>query len=290
MMTIKKIPLLILLCLTWNLPSRTAAITKHKNHLTNISSKLISYQPADTIKWKLIFEDNFNSNGSFDTLKWSYAPRWNPAWAKYLTADAQYVRQESGNLLLRMDKQVVKNDPVPYHSGGIQTAKKFNFQYGKVEVRARFNEGKGSWPAIWMMPETPIAYGDWPNSGEIDIMEHVNKEEVVHQTIHNGTVTSADGGSTATQKSTYNPHDFNTYSIIWYATKIEFYVNNNLRYTYYKPIPSTAAQWPFDKPFYLILNQSGGAGWPGSIDDTDLPFQMEVDYVHVYQKLETQTK
>jgi beta-glucanase (GH16 family) len=289
-MIIMRTTLFILLCLIWNLPSRTGAVTKQRNPLIDISSKFTCYQPADSIKWKLIFEDNFSSTGSFDTTKWSYAPRWSPAWAAYLTPDVHYVRQESGNLLLRMDKQVIKNDPVPYHSGGIQTTKKFNFQYGKVEVRAKFNQGKGSWPAIWMMPETPIAYGDWPNSGEIDIMEHVNKEDVVHQTIHNGSVTSADGGSTATQKSLYNSHDFNTYSIIWDETKIEFYINNNLRYTYYKSIPSTDAQWPFDKPFYLILNQSGGAGWPGSIDDADLPFQMEVDYVHVYQMQEKQIK
>lgn len=282
-----KTALFILICLICNLPCRTAAENSKINLFHVHLAPSLSFGSIDTAKWNLIFSDEFNSSDRFDTTKWSFAPRWSPAWAKYLTASPKYVRQESGNLLLRMDNQVIENDDVPYHSGGIQTAKKFNFRYGKVEVRAKFNQGKGSWPAIWMMPEHPVAYGDWPNSGEIDIMEHVNKEDKVHQTIHNGAVTGTDGGSTATEKSTYNTEDFNIYAIIWDATKIEFYVNHVLRFTYYKSIPSTAAQWPFDKPFYLILNQSGGAGWPGAIDDADLPFQMEVDYVRVYQKQKT---
>jgi beta-glucanase (GH16 family) len=155
--------------------------------------------------------------------------------------------------------------------------------YGKVEVRAKFTQGAGSWPAIWMMPESPVAYGDWPNSGEIDIMEHVNNESVIHQTIHNGAVTDSNGGSSAIKSSGYNATDFNTYGIIWTENKIEFHLNGGLQYTYNKPANATSAQWPFDKPFYLMLNQSGGAGWPGPITDSNLPFQMQVDWVRISQ-------
>lgn len=287
MITIMKTTLLISLSFIWNFISSTTLVRSHNDAVGNNIGLLKDGHLQDPTTWDLIFSDEFNSTGSFDTTKWSYAPRWTPAWAKYLTASSSYVRQESGNLLLRMDNQVIENDSIPYHSGGIQSTKKFNFKYGKVEVRAKFNQGKGSWPAIWMMPETPVVYGNWPHSGEVDIMEHVNKENVVHQTIHNAAVTHADGGSTATQTSSYNRNEFNIYGIQWDATKIEFYVNNTLQYTYHKADASTASQWPFDKAFYLILNQSGGAGWPGSIDDADLPFQMEVDYVRVYQEKQT---
>lgn len=241
-------------------------------------------QKESKIKWKLIFEDNFDKGISFDTSKWSYSPRWHPAWAKFLTEGHDYVNQEKGLLKLRMDNKEIEGDPLPYHSGGIQTAQKFNFKYGKVEVRAKFNHGQGSWPAIWMMPESPHQYGNWPNSGEIDIMEHVNKEEVVHQTVHTQSETNADGASKSTFKSNYKINEFNVYGIIWDATKIEFFVNDELQYTYHKSDNATAKQWPFDAPFYIILNQSGGAGWPGKIDDKDLPFEMNVDYVKVYQQ------
>lgn len=233
-------------------------------------------------KWKLIFSDHFSLSGKFDESKWSFSPRGNPAWAKFLTPSADYVFQKGGKLILRMDDQSISDDKIPYHSGGIQSSEKFNLTYGKVEVRAKFNKGKGSWPAIWMMPENPL-YGNWPGSGEIDIMEHVNQENVVHQTIHNGYVTDAQGGSSATHKAVYKEREYNTYSVSWTQDSIAFYVNSVHQYTYKRDADGGSKQWPFDKPFYLILNQSGGAGWPGSVDKADLPFVMEVDWVRVYR-------
>lgn len=262
-----------------------SSLVKNSEIANTKSTQINNEKPAT--KWKLIFSDEFKSKGSFDEKKWSYAPRWSPAWAKYLTPSQDYVSVSSGNLNLTMDNKKIEGDNVPYHSGGIQTTGKFNLLYGKVEVRAKFNKGKGSWPAIWMMPETLVSYGDWPNSGEIDIMEHVNNEDIIHQTIHSGATTDINGGSKATKTTKYNSEDFNTYSIIWEPTKIEFYVNDTLQYTYAKQINATSKEWPFDKPFYIILNQSGGAGWPGAILDSDLPFQMQVDYVRVFSSEHT---
>jgi len=230
----------------------------------------------------LIFEDNFNTTGGFDNTKWSYCSRSTPAWASYLTSSSDYALLDGSNLVLKMDNKVIAGDAVPYHSGGIETIGKFSFLYGKVEVRAKFTQGTGSWPAIWMMPVTST-YGGWPNSGEIDIMEHVNNENVIYQTVHNGAVTNANGGSSASSSSSYNASDFNTYGIIWTVDKIEFYLNGVLRYTYAKPANATSTQWPYDKPFYLILNQSGGLGWPGAINNNHLPFQMQVDWIRVSQ-------
>lgn len=239
--------------------------------------------PGKSKTWSLIFQDEFNATGSFDSTKWVYCERQTPAWNRYITKSPDYAYLHSGNLVLRMDNKVIPGDDVPYHSGGIKTLGKFSFTYGKVEVRARFNGGRGSWPAIWMMPEK-ATYGGWPNSGEIDIMEHVNNENVVHQTIHNASVTNASGGSTATKSSPYNTGDYNNYGIVWTPDEVQFYVNSQHRYTYHKPANATSKEWPFNQPFYLILNQSGGAGWPGPITDTDLPFTMQVDWVRVYKE------
>lgn len=270
---------LLLACSTIQVKAQSAA------------SSISSLQPPETTasrknepKWKLVFSDKFNSKGGFDERKWVYSSRGNPAWARYLTASSDYVYQKSGKLLLKMDKANLPGDSLPYHSAGIQSSGKFSLLYGKVEVRAKFKKGKGSWPAIWMMPEGSGAYGGWPNSGEIDIMEHVNNEPHVHQTIHNAAVTNAKGASTATHQATYNADEFNTYGIIWNADAIQFYVNGLLQYTYAKPAHASFKGWPFDKPFYLILNQAGGAGWPGALEEQDLPFEMQVDWVKVYQQ------
>ncbi len=231
----------------------------------------------------IIFEDNFNASGSFDTSKWSYSIRNDAAWAKYLTYSPDYAFLDGSNLVLKMDNKVISGNSDSYHSSGIETNGKFSFTYGKVEVRAKFTQGAGSWPAIWMMPATPNSYGGWPNSGELDILEHVNNESVIHQTVHNGAYTNANGVSTITKSVAFNVNDYNTYGMIWTETKIEFYLNGVLNHTYNKPANPTSAQWPFDKPFYLILNQAGGLGWPGPITDSNLPFQMQVDWVRISQ-------
>ncbi len=241
---------------------------------------------SDPKTWELVFSDEFNTTGNIDNSKWIYCFRSGAPWARFLTATPNYAFTNGGNLVLKMDNNVINGDDVPYHSGGIQTAKKFSFIYGKVEVRAKFKQGQGSWPAIWMLPEKPVSCGNWPNSGEIDIMEHLNYESVTHQTIHNRKVTSSDGGSSATHRSALADTGYNTYGIIWNPASIQFYVNNILEYTYEKTESATFRDWPFDKPFYLILNQSGGAGWPGPITNIDLPFVMEVDWVRVYKQIE----
>ncbi|PTS96406.1 hypothetical protein DBR11_19200 [Pedobacter sp. HMWF019] len=257
---------------------KNLSVTKEDS--TNLSKTTVNRTVSS---YRLVWSDEFNTVGLFDTAKWTFCPRGNPAWTKYLTSTSDYAYQDGSNLVLKMDNAVIAGDNVTYHSGGVQTSTKFSMRYGKVEVRAKFKSGQGSWPAIWMMPETPVAYGNWPNSGEIDIMEHINYETVVHQTIHDGLVTNSSGGSSATHTATYNTTDYNIYGIVWSPTSIEFYVNDVLQYTYSKATNATSQQWPFDKPFYLILNQSGGAGWPGAITNTDLPFNMQVDWVRIYK-------
>lgn len=248
----------------------------------NKSSLRASLSPQNLSETQLLWSDEFNNTGTFDTTKWSYADRGTVAWNKYMTHTLDYVSQDGNNLLLRMDNAIITGDAIPYHSGGVKSIGKFSMTYGKVEVRAKFTKGRGSWPAIWMMPEPATQHSGWPGGGEIDIMEHVNNENVIYHTIHNATVTSSNGGSTASKAASYNTTDYNVYTMEWTPIAIRFYVNNVLQYTYAKATNATWQQWPFDVPFYLILNQAGGAGWPGAITDADLPFSMQVDYVRVY--------
>lgn len=276
----------LLLSLLFSACAKDAVNLDNKSDLRAASetaqTQFVSVSAVPT--YQLIWYDEFNATGNFDNAKWTHAERGNVAWNKYMTALPAYASLNGSSLLLRMDNATIADDPIPYHGGGVKSIGKFSLAYGKVEVRAKFTKGQGSWPAIWMMPEpaTQVA-PSWPGCGEIDIMEHVNNETVIHQTIHNATVTNANGGSTATHTATYNASDFNIYSIEWDRASIKFYVNNTLQYTYSKNATGGWQQWPFDVPFYIILNQAGGLGWPGPITNSALPFSMEVDYVRVYK-------
>ncbi len=237
----------------------------------------------ETDKWELIFEDNFDGT-SFNTDNWSYCTRGNPAWKKYLVSNnPQTVRVENGTLIVSAIKNPDTSiDNVPYLTGGIKTKGKVNIKYGKVEVRAKFKNGKGAWPAIWMMPEDGT--GGWPACGEIDIMEHINNENIIYQTIHShyantlGIKNNPSKGSSVS----FSKNDYNIYGIEWYPEKIDFTLNGIITFTYPRINTDKEGQWPFNKSFYLILNQAAGGNWAGKITDSELPFQMKVDWVKMY--------
>lgn len=233
----------------------------------------------------LVFEDNFEQFNSIpDTSKWVLCPKDTPAWARYLSESYNQAYVENGNLVLvgeKIDGQ--------YRTGGVQTQGKFEFQYGKVEVRARFTKSaKGGWPAIWMMPSVP-KYQSWPACGEIDIMEQLNHDAIVHQTIHSHYKNTLNLYlPVPSMISFYSKGQYNTYAVEWTPDYLLFSVNGRSRLKYPNwrlSDEQTKKQWPFDAPFYIILNYAlGGEGtWPGVINDSELPAKMEIDWVKVYQ-------
>lgn len=236
-----------------------------------------------TTNWQLIFEDEFEGTG-FNTQTWSYCKRGTPDWNKYLISSSQTVAVENGVLKVRAIKNTnLAADPVPYHTGGIESRGKFNFRYGKAEIKAKFNNGQGSWPAIWMMPENNI--GGWPAGGEIDIMEHLNADNLIYQTVHSAyTYTAGYKNNPPSSKTVaINKDDWNYYGFNWYPDRIDFTLNGAISYTYPRIETSVAGQWPFDKEFYFILNMAAGGQWGGPVTESHLPFEMQVDWVRVYQ-------
>lgn len=135
------------------------------------------------------------------------------------------------------------------------------------------------------MPEKS-AFGGWPRSGEIDIMEHLNNDKKTYQVIHSHYIDKL--GITNDPPNSHTPAfsvgQFNTFGIEWFPEKIDFLVNGNITFTYPKKAGLSAdkLQWSFDEHFYLILNQALGGSWVGAIDDSILPVQTEIDYVRVY--------
>ncbi len=177
-----------------------------------------------------------------------------------------------------------------YTSSRMITKGRGEWTYGKFEVRAKLPRGLGTWPAAWMMPATSY-YGSWPSSGELDIMEHVGyDQDVIVQTVHTTAHHGGDGVGHS-QKTAGVSDDFHTYALEWLPDKLIFSIDGVESFTYdpkdYSDEPDETV-WPFDKPFYFILNLAFGGNWGGAqgTDDSYFPVQYEVDYVRVYQNPE----
>ena len=169
------------------------------------------------------------------------------------------------------------------YSGRINACRQTGWQYGYMEARIKLPTGKGTWPAFWMMP---VEGGRWPACGEIDIMEEIGGDpNMIHSTIHtrkyNNTGTPIENGHRIVEGAEGN---FHVYGMEWTAEHMLFYVDGEQLLEYKNE--GTVDAWPFDKPFYIILNLAWGGDWGGSrgVDDEALPITMEVDYVRVYQK------
>lgn len=169
-----------------------------------------------------------------------------------------------------------------YTSTRISTKGKKEFQYGKIEIRAQLPIGRGLWPAFWMLGSNIDKVG-WPRAGEIDILEYVGKEpETIFTTLHTD---DSHGVSKNTRKDlVYGIEEgFHTYSIDWNKDKIDFFIDDNLFYSF-EPKNKTEKVWPFDQPFYIIVNLAIGGNFGGpDVDDHIFPEDFIIDYIRVYQ-------
>lgn len=238
--------------------------------------------------YKLVWNDEFDGS-AINKANWAWAVGgggFGNNEMQYYTNSPDNSRVENGMLVIEAIKK--KKGGYPYTSAKLQTMGRKEMLYGKIEVRAKLPRGVGSWPAIWMLPVDGRGYGiGWPDSGEIDLMEHVGFDQgQVHFTVH----TAAFNHKIGTHKSgTLTVPDasdaFHTYGIEWEKDHIRFYMDEQTTFEFSR-IDDDWMKWPFNKPFYLILNIAVGGDWGGSkgIDQGSLPWRMDVDWVRVYGK------
>ncbi|WP_435414638.1 family 16 glycosylhydrolase [Polaribacter aestuariivivens] len=257
--------------------------------------------------YNLVWSDEFNYKGKPDPSKWNFAygfiaNREN----QYYTDSLKNARVENGTLIIEAHKETIANKDYnnpdllkkswkkyaaerkvgKYTSARLTTNNIVSWQYGKFEVKAKLPKGVGMWPAIWMLGDNKTKVG-WPESGEIDIMEHVgfNNDSIfgtVHTKAFNHTKNTQQGKSVFIN----NPNDeFHVFALEWTPEKIDFILDGKIYNTFVNQ-HKTTAEWPFDQKFYLILNVAVGGmlGGKKGIDDTIFPQKMIVDYVRVYQK------
>lgn len=234
---------------------------------------------------ELVWSDEFDLDGSPDSEKWGYDTGdggWGNQEKQYYTNRSDNVKIEDGLLKIIAKKENYKGSE--YTSARMLSKDKFEFTYGKVEVKAKLPIGKGTWPAIWMLGAN-INDSDvgWPACGEIDIMEHVgNNQGIVSSAMH----TPSSYGNTTNKGEKHiasASSEFHVYSVDWMPKKIIFAVDGVDFYTY-NPGNKNIENWPFTKDQFIILNVAMGGSFGGTIDTNFTESRMEIDYVKVYQK------
>jgi hypothetical protein len=237
--------------------------------------------PGLNLKWS----DEFNGQ-ILDNANWNYETGgggWGNNELEYYTNSSKNsFITKGGYLVIEARKEVVGSNN--YTSARIQTKGKQEFKYGRMDIRARLPKGKGVWPAIWMLGSN-ISTVPWPASGEIDIMELLGHEpNKVYGTMHWGNVGSGSthiGGNYTLPMEDFS-QKFHVFTLIWDANKIEWYVDDQKYFTGNKS--AVNGNYPFDLPFFFILNLAVGGDWPGIPDaNTVFPQRMIVDYVRVFQ-------
>jgi beta-glucanase (GH16 family) len=242
--------------------------------------------------WIPIWADEFNYTGLPDPSKWTYdvgGDGWGNAELQYYTdARTENARVENGNLIIEAKQEA-------YHGSDYTSARLISkglgdWKYGKIEVRAKLPTGNGMWPAIWMLPTENI-YGNWPKSGEIDIMENVGHDtDNIHWNVHTESYNHSIGTNKGSHQTFTSPSsNFYTYAVEWYEDSIRFLVDD-VEYFQFDKESEDYKVWPFKEKFHLLLNVSVGGSW-GSVQGVDnniFPQTMEVDYVRVYKQDEQQ--
>lgn len=233
--------------------------------------------------------DEFDYTGLPATNKWDYdlgGSGWGNNEKQLYTNTLNNVSVADGKLTITAKKENVNG--MGYTSTRLVTRGKLDVLYGRIEVRAKLPTGRGTWPAIWMLP-TDRVYGDWPKSGEIDIMEHVGYDQ---NTVHFSTHSEAYYFKINTQKTSKKlildaSTAFHDYRVDWTPYAIRGYFDNTLVFEFTNE-GKTYKEWPFDKRFHILINLAVGGDWGGAqgIDDSIFPQKFEVEYVRYYKMIE----
>ncbi|WP_295116875.1 glycoside hydrolase family 16 protein [uncultured Chitinophaga sp.] len=236
-----------------------------------------------------VWADEFTYTGAPDAGKWDYdigGSGWGNNELQYYTNLTDNASVGNGILTITAKKQEMGGRN--YTSARLVTRNKGDFLYGRFEIKAKLPTGKGTWPAIWMLP-TDWAYGGWPKSGEIDIMEHVGyDQDNVHITTHTEAYYfKINTQKSATRRIANASTEFHLYRVDWTPYAIRGYIDDQLLFEF-KNEGKGYTVWPFDKRFHLLLNIAVGGDWGGAqgVADNVWPATMEVDYVRVYKMIE----
>ena len=261
-----------------------------------VSCETDTTQTVTTLN-NLIWQDEFDVNGAVDTTKWAFdigdgseqgIPGWGNNELQYYTNRPENIIVEDGALVITANQEAFMGSS--YTSARINTRGLFEQQHGRFEARIQLPTGKGIWPAFWLLGDDEGGTLQWPQIGEIDIMEYLgNQPTIVFGTVHGPGYSGGESISKEYQlQNDRFDNGFHVFGIEWSPNRINYYVDGDL---YQSITPETVedetngqGEWVFNRPFYIILNVAVGGNLPGSPNDETLfPQKMLVDYVRVYQ-------
>lgn len=242
-------------------------------------------------EYSLVWSDEFNGS-ALDESVWTIqqgAGGWGNQEAQYYTGRAENLRVEDGCLVIEARKEDYEG--AEYTSARIMSKGKKEFTYGKLEASISLPSGGGLWPAFWTLG----GRGNWPNCGEIDIMEYVgNVPNRILGTLH----TLKDRSGSKSSKAYWGENienQFHTYGVEWTQEEkngkdvIRFYVDGNVYSEQVEEVIDDDEYWPFNRPNYFIVNMAIGGTLGGTIKDIwNEPRLMKVDWIRVYQRQEVE--
>ena len=242
--------------------------------------------PTTYANLKLAWSDEFNGT-SLNEDFWNYEIGNNNGWGNN---ELQYYKKENttvkdGYLIIQAKNESAGNQI--YTSSRLTTQNKYNFKYGRVDIRAALPKGQGIWPALWMLGKNFNTVG-WPKCGEIDIMEMVGgssgvgSDNTTYGTVHwdNAGQYAQYGGNTKLTSGIFND-EFHVFSIVWDSKKIVWYLDDK-QFHVIDTTPAGLSE--FQEEYFLLVNLAVGGNWPGKPDGTTvLPQHLVVDYIRVFQ-------
>ncbi len=250
------------------------------------------FEADGTEEYKLRFADEFDGKDYSlpDAGVWHNCTRESPTWKRFTSQTAEGQQKTAfirdGKLVTRCIKNTIAEEgDVEMISGAIESSDKMYFTYGRVEGRLRTTPHVGNFPAFWLMPQDNSA--GWPNAGEIDIWEQIDTENKTYHTVHTHCTYDLHLALPNSGSAYTNAADYHVITLDWTPTLLTWYVDGTKAFSYAKTKQSyllEKGQWPYDKPFYLILNQSVGNGSWAKNCDVNFEYETLFDYVRLYQK------
>ena len=234
--------------------------------------------------WKLVWSDEFNGpkGAAPDPKTWTYdlgASGWgNNELEEYTNTRANSFLDGQGYLVIR----AIKTEK-GYTSARLKSQGLYTVRYGRVAARLKLPKGQGIWPAWWMLG-TNITSTEYPECGEIDVMELIGKlPDTVHFTVHGPGYTAPNGLHTEAHLD--NRDDFHVYGIEWAEDSITFLLDDKPVQRLSPASLPAGTRWVFNHPFFLLLNLAVGGQWPGNPDSTTVfPQDYVIDWVRVWQR------
>jgi len=237
--------------------------------------------------YTLVWQDEFDKGSELNSDDWTHEVKGS-GWVNNELQNYVNHKTPEGNLVTEIRNGKLRitalKENGKVYSGRVYAKVKSGWTYGYIEASIKLPKGKGTWPAFWMMP---VNFRSWPADGEIDIMEEVGYHpNYVSSSLHANAHVHTNNTQVTHEMFCQGAEDeFHTYAILWTAKNITTYVDGKVQLSYDNK-GKGRDDWPYDDPFYVILNLAWGGSWGGAqgVDESALPITMEIEYVRVFQK------